>query len=58
MTRCRGRTVHRSGLGQLIELARGFAAKIDFKVHPHIAADAAGFFLANKGTDFKTARQP
>ena len=39
-----------AGLGKLIERV-GVAAKIGFKVHPHVLRHAAGFVLANKGTD-------
>ena len=42
-----------SGLAKLIELA-GIAAKIGFKVHPHMLRHAAGFVLAKKGTDTRT----
>jgi site-specific recombinase XerD len=39
-----------SGLAKLIERA-GNAAKIGFKVHPHMLRHATGFVLANRGTD-------
>jgi hypothetical protein len=39
-----------AGLGKLIERV-GVAAGIGFKVHPHVLRHAAGFVLANKGTD-------
>ena len=42
-----------AGLAKLIERA-GIAAKIGFKVHPHMLRHAAGFVLANKGTDTRT----
>ena len=40
-------------LAKLIERA-GNAAKIGFKVHPHMLRHATGFVLANKGTDTRT----
>ncbi len=42
-----------SGLQKLIERA-GNAAKIGFKVHPHMLRHATGFVLANRGTDTRT----
>ena len=42
-----------AGLAKLIERA-GIAAKVGFKVHPHMLRHAAGFVLANKGTDTRT----
>ena len=42
-----------AGLAKLIERA-GIEAKIGFKVHPHMLRHAAGFVLANKGTDTRT----
>jgi type 1 fimbriae regulatory protein FimB/type 1 fimbriae regulatory protein FimE len=42
-----------SGLQKLIEVV-GNRAKIGFKVHPHMLRHAAGFVLANKGTDTRT----
>jgi integrase len=42
-----------AGLAKLIERA-GNEAKIGFKVHPHMLRHAAGFVLANKGTDTRT----
>ena len=42
-----------AGLAKLIERA-GNAAKIGFKVHPHMLRHAAGFVLANKGVDTRT----
>jgi site-specific recombinase XerD len=42
-----------SGLQKLIERA-GIAARIPFKVHPHMLRHATGFVLANKGTDTRT----
>jgi integrase len=49
----RGAPFSVSGLQKLIERA-GTAAKIGFKVHPHMLRHAAGFVLANKGTDTRT----
>ena len=42
-----------SGLQKLIERA-GIAAKMPFKVHPHMLRHATGYALANKGTDTRT----
>ena len=42
-----------AGLQKLVERA-GNVAKIGFKVHPHMLRHAAGFVLANKGTDTRT----
>jgi integrase len=42
-----------SGLAKLIERA-GVAAKMPFKVHPHMLRHACGFELANRGTDTRT----
>jgi integrase len=42
-----------AGLQKLIARA-GNAAKIGFKVHPHMLRHAAGFVLANRGTDTRT----
>ena len=42
-----------SGLQKLVERA-GIAAKIPFKVHPHMLRHATGYVLANKGTDTRT----
>ena len=42
-----------AGLAKLVERA-GIAAKIGFKVHPHMLRHAAGFVLANKGVDTRT----
>ena len=42
-----------AGFASLIERA-GDAAKIGFKVHPHMLRHATGFALANKGTDTRT----
>jgi len=42
-----------AGLAKLIERA-GNEAKMGFKVHPHMLRHAAGFVLANKGTDTRT----
>ena len=37
----------------MIERA-GIAAKMPFKVHPHMLRHATGYVLANKGTDTRT----
>jgi type 1 fimbriae regulatory protein FimB/type 1 fimbriae regulatory protein FimE len=42
-----------AGLQKLVERA-GIAAKIEFKVHPHMLRHATGFVLANRGTDTRT----
>ena len=42
-----------SGLQKLVERA-GIAAKLGFKVHPHMLRHATGFVLANRGTDTRT----
>jgi len=42
-----------SGLQKMIERA-GIEAKMPFKVHPHMLRHAAGYVLANKGTDTRT----
>ncbi len=42
-----------AGLQKLVERA-GIAAKIPFKVHPHMLRHATGYVLANKGTDTRT----
>ena len=42
-----------AGLAKLIERA-GIAAKVCFKVHPHMLRHAAGFVSANKGVDTRT----
>ena len=42
-----------SGLQKLIERA-GIAAKVPFKVHPHMLRHATGYVLANRGTDTRT----
>jgi integrase len=42
-----------SGLQKLVERT-GIAAKIPFKVHPHMLRHATGYVLANKGTDTRT----
>ena len=42
-----------SGLQKLVERA-GIAAKLPFKVHPHMLRHATGYVLANKGTDTRT----
>jgi site-specific recombinase XerD len=39
-----------SGLQKLVERA-GIAAKMSFKVHPHMLRHATGCALANRGTD-------
>ena len=44
-----------SGLQKLVERA-GIAAKMPFKVHPHMLRHATGYVLANKGTDTRTLR--
>ena len=42
-----------SGLQKMIERA-GMEAKMPFKIHPHMLRHAAGYVLANKGTDTRT----
>jgi hypothetical protein len=42
-----------SGLQKMIERA-GIEAKMPFKVHSHMLRHAAGYVLANKGTDTRT----
>jgi len=42
-----------SGLQKLVERA-GIAAKMPFKVHPHMLRYATGYALANRGTDTRT----
>lgn len=42
-----------SGLQKMIERA-GIEAKMPFKAHPHMLRHAAGYVLANKGTDTRT----
>jgi len=42
-----------SGLQKMIERA-GIEANMPFKVHPHMLRHAAGYVLANKGTDTRT----
>jgi integrase len=42
-----------SGLQKLVERV-GIAAKMPFKVHPHMLRHATGYVLANKGTDTRT----
>jgi type 1 fimbriae regulatory protein FimB/type 1 fimbriae regulatory protein FimE len=42
-----------SGLQKMVERA-GIAAKMPFKVHPHMLRHATGYALANKGTDTRT----
>ncbi len=42
-----------AGLQKMVERA-GIAAKIPFKVHPHMLRHATGYVLANKGTDTRT----
>ena len=49
----RGAPFSVAGLQKLVERA-GNVAKIGFKVHPHMLRHAAGFVLANKGTDTRT----
>jgi integrase len=49
----RGAPFSVAGLQKLVERA-GIAAKIPFKVHPHMLRHATGYVLANKGTDTRT----
>ena len=42
-----------SGLQKMVERA-GREAKMPFKVHPHMLRHAAGYVLANRGTDTRT----
>jgi integrase len=49
----RGAPVSVSGLQKLVERA-GIAAKMPFKVHPHMLRHATGYALANRGTDTRT----
>jgi type 1 fimbriae regulatory protein FimB/type 1 fimbriae regulatory protein FimE len=49
----RGAPFTTSGLAKLIERA-GIEANMPFKCHPHMLRHAAGFVLANKGTDTRT----
>ena len=42
-----------AGLAKLIERA-GNAAKIGFKVHPHMLRHTCGFVLANRSVDTRT----
>ena len=42
-----------SGLQKIVERA-GIAAKMPFKVHPHMLRHATGYALANRGTDTRT----
>ena len=42
-----------SGLQKMVERA-GMEAKMPFKVHPHMLRHAAGYVLANRGTDTRT----
>lgn len=42
-----------SGLQKMIERV-GIEAKMPFKLHPHMLRHAAGYVLANKGTDTRT----
>jgi type 1 fimbriae regulatory protein FimB/type 1 fimbriae regulatory protein FimE len=49
----RGAPFSVSGLQKLVERA-GIAAKIPFKVHPHMLRHATGYVLANRGTDTRT----
>jgi type 1 fimbriae regulatory protein FimB/type 1 fimbriae regulatory protein FimE len=49
----RGAPFSVAGLQKLIERA-GIAAKMPFKVHPHMLRHATGYVLANKGTDTRT----
>jgi type 1 fimbriae regulatory protein FimB/type 1 fimbriae regulatory protein FimE len=49
----RGAPLTVSGLQKLVERV-GVAARMPFKVHPHMLRHATGFVLANKGTDTRT----
>jgi len=49
----RGAPFSVSGLQKMIERA-GIEAKMPLKVHPHMLRHAAGYVLANKGTDTRT----
>jgi len=49
----RGAPFSVSGLQKLVERA-GIAAKMPFKVHPHMLRHATGYALANRGTDTRT----
>jgi integrase len=49
----RGAPFSVSGLQKLVERA-GIAAKMPFKVHPHMLRHATGYVLANNGTDTRT----
>ena len=49
----RGAPFSVSGLQKLVERA-GIAAKMPFKVHPHMLRHATGYALANRGTDTRS----
>jgi integrase len=49
----RGAPFSVAGLQKLVERA-GIAAKMPFKVHPHMLRHATGYVLANRGTDTRT----
>jgi integrase len=49
----RGAPFSVSGLQKMVERA-GIEVKMPFKVHPHMLRHAAGYVLANKGTDTRT----
>jgi len=49
----RGAPFATSGLAKLVERV-GVAAKMPFKVHPHMLRHSTGYALANKGTDTRT----
>jgi len=49
----RGAPFSVSGLQKLVERT-GIAAKMPFKVHPHMLRHATGYALANRGTDTRT----
>jgi integrase len=49
----RGSPFTTAGFQRMVERA-GVAAKLAFKVHPHMLRHACGFTLANKGTDTRT----
>jgi site-specific recombinase XerD len=44
---------HVTGLQKLVERT-AIAAKMPFKVHPHMLRHATGYALANRGTDTRT----
>ena len=49
----RGAPFSVSGLQKLVERA-GIAAKMPFKVHPHMLRHATGYAVANRATDTRT----